>query len=132
MFYFWVGCAGSFDDRNKKVVRSLASLMQKAGVKFGILGKEENCTGDSARRAGNEYLFQTMAEANIKTMNDYNVKTIVTSCPHCFNTITNEYPQFGGNYEVMHHTVFLDKLLAENKLNVDQEKAKTIISSGLP
>ena len=123
---FWVGCAGSFDDRNKKVVRSLARLMQKADVTFGILGNEENCTGDSARRAGNEYLFQTMAEANIKTMNDYKVKKIVTSCPHCFNTLKNEYPQFGGNYEVTHHTVFIDKLLKKNQLTVDKEKAKEL------
>ena len=123
---FWVGCAGAFDDRNKKIVQSFAGLMQKANVKFGILGNEENCTGDSARRAGNEYLFQRMAQTNIETMNGYGVKKIVTSCPHCFNTIKNEYPQLGGEYDVMHHSEFLDKLLNEEKLNVDQKKAKKL------
>ncbi len=121
---FWVGCAGAFDDRNKKIVQSFAELMKKGDIKFGILGNEENCTGDSARRAGNEYLFQMMAQTNIETMNGYGVKNIVTSCPHCFNTIKNEYPQLGGEYNVVHHSEFLDKLLDEEKLNVDQEKAK--------
>ena len=123
---FWVGCAGAFDDRNKKIAQSLAGLMNKADVKFGILGTEENCTGDSARRAGNEYLFQTLAGMNIQTMNNYGVQKIVTSCPHCFNTLKNEYPQMGGNYEVEHHTTFLDKLLTENKIQVDQQKAKEL------
>ena len=100
--------------------------MNKADVKFGILGTEENCTGDSARRAGNEYLFQTLAGMNIQTMNNYGVQKIVTGCPHCFNTLKNEYPQMGGNYEVEHHTTFLDKLLKENKIQVDQEKAKEL------
>ena len=119
---FWVGCAGAFDDRNKKISQSLAKLMNKADIKFGILGTEENCTGDSARRAGNEYLFQTMAQTNIETMNNYGVKKIVTACPHCFNTIKNEYPQFGGSYEVEHHSVFLDKLVSSGKLEIDDQK----------
>ncbi len=123
---FWVGCAGAFDDRNKKIAQSIASLMNKADVKFGILGTEENCTGDSARRAGNEYLFQTLAGMNIQTMNNYGVQKIVTGCPHCFNTLKNEYPQMGGNYEVEHHTTYLDKLLKENKIQVDPSKAKEL------
>ncbi|HMV34560.1 MAG TPA: (Fe-S)-binding protein [Turneriella sp.] len=123
---FWVGCAGAFDDRNKKIAQSIAGLMNKADVKFGILGTEENCTGDSARRAGNEYLFQTLAGMNIQTMNNYGVQKIVTGCPHCFNTLKNEYPQMGGNYEVEHHTTFLDKLLQENKIEVDPSKAKEL------
>jgi Fe-S oxidoreductase len=123
---FWVGCAGAFDDRNKKIAQSIAGLMNKADVKFGILGTEENCTGDSARRAGNEYLYQTLAGMNIQTMNNYGVQKIVTGCPHCFNTLKNEYPQMGGNYEVEHHTTYLDKLLKENKIQVDQSKAKEL------
>jgi Fe-S oxidoreductase len=123
---FWVGCAGAFDDRNKKIAQSIASLMNKADVKFGILGTEENCTGDSARRAGNEYLFQTLAGMNIQTMNNYGVQKIVTGCPHCFNTLKNEYPQMGGNYEVEHHTTYLDRLLKENKIQVDPSKAKEL------
>ena len=123
---FWVGCAGAFDDRNKKIVRSFANLLKRSGIKFGILGDEENCTGDSARRAGNEYLYQTLAQANIETMNNYAVKNIVTACPHCFNTIKNEYPQMGGEYEVYHHSVFLDKLLAKGKLKIDPRKAEKL------
>ena len=121
---FWVGCAGAFDDRNKKIVRSFAGLMKTANVRFGILGNEENCTGDSARRAGNEYLFQTMAQKNINTMNSYGIKKVVTSCPHCFNTIKNEYPQLGGGYEVIHHSEFLDQLLDQGRLKIDSHKAK--------
>jgi len=123
---FWVGCAGAYDDRNKKIAQSIAGLMNKADVKFGILGTEENCTGDSARRAGNEYLFQTLAGMNIQTMNNYGVQKIVTGCPHCFNTLKNEYPQMGGNYQVEHHTTYLDNLLKENKIQVDQSKAKEL------
>ncbi|MBS0617894.1 MAG: (Fe-S)-binding protein [Spirochaetes bacterium] len=123
---FWVGCAGAFDDRNKKIAQTMAGLMNKADVKFGILGTEENCTGDSARRAGNEYLFQTLAGMNIQTMNNYGVQKIVTSCPHCFNTLKNEYPQMGGNYEVEHHTTFLDKLVKAKKLEVDPTKAANL------
>jgi len=105
----WVGCAPSFDDRAKKVSRALVSLLNQAGVSFAILGTEERCTGDPARRAGNEHLFQFFARANVKTLNGYQAdkKTIVTSCPHCFNTLANEYGDFGGNYRVVHHTEFL-------------------------
>ncbi len=114
----WVGCAPSFDDRAKKVSRALASLLEQAGVNFAILGTEEQCTGDPARRAGNEYLFQVFAQANVETLNGYQAdkKTIVTSCPHCFNTLANEYGDFGGNYEVVHHTEFLAGLVADGKL----------------
>ncbi|MDW8306864.1 MAG: (Fe-S)-binding protein [Leptospiraceae bacterium] len=119
---YWVGCAGAFDERSKKIARSFVKLLQKAGISFGILGVEENCTGDSARRAGNEYLFQTLASANIETLNRYGVRKIVTTCPHCYNTLKNEYPQLGGKYEVEHHTVFLDRLLKEKKLKIDEAK----------
>lgn len=116
---YWVGCAGSFDDRNKTIARSFVKIMQGAGVKFSILGTEENCTGDSARRGGNEYLFQTLAQTNIETMNRYNVKKVVTACPHCYNTLKNEYPQMGGNYEVQHHTDFIDDLIRDGKVEMD-------------
>ncbi len=122
----WVGCAGSFDDRNKKVLRAFVSLLKKAGVKFSILGTEEQCTGDAARRIGNEYLYQTLAKANIETLNRYQVKKIVTACPHCFNTIKNEYKDFGGTYEVFHHSQFLAKLLAEGKLKPTKGLDETI------
>ncbi|HVN47609.1 MAG TPA: (Fe-S)-binding protein [Bacteroidota bacterium] len=123
---FWVGCAGAFDARYTKVTQAFASLMQHAGIKFAILGAEEKCTGDSARRLGNEYLAQTLMKENIATLNGYNVKKIVTTCPHCFNTLRNEYPQFGGSYEVVHHTDFLVKLIAEGKLKLTKEEAATI------
>jgi len=115
---FWVGCAPSFDDRAKRVTVATAKLMQRAGVDFAILGQEEQCTGDPARRAGNEYLFQMFAQANVEVMNGYgaDAKTIVTTCPHCFNTLLNEYPDFGGRYTVVHHTTFLAKLIREGKL----------------
>lgn len=113
---YYVGCAGSFDDRNKKIATALVKILQKAKVDFAILGKEEGCTGDAARRIGNEYLFQSLAKTNIETMNRYNVKKVLAACPHCFNTIKNEYPQFGGNYEVMHHTDFVNQLLEEGKI----------------
>jgi len=112
----WVGCAGSFDDRNKKVLRSFVSLLKKASVKFAILGTEEQCTGDAARRIGNEYLFQTLATANIETMNRYQVKKVVTACPHCFNTLKNEYKDFGGQYEVIHHSQYISGMIREGKL----------------
>jgi Fe-S oxidoreductase len=112
----WVGCAGSYDDRNKKVLRSFASVLKKAGVKFAILGTEEQCTGDPARRIGNEYLYQTLAKANVETLNRYKVQRIVTACPHCFNTIRNEYKDFGGQYEVFHHSQFLARLIAEGRI----------------
>lgn len=115
---FWVGCAGSFDDRAKKITRAFVKLLNKANVNFAVLGTEESCTGDPAKRAGNEFLFQMQAMANIEVLNAYEVKKIVTACPHCFNTIKNEYPQLGGNYEVMHHTQLLKTLLNEGKLTV--------------
>ncbi|MFN4299200.1 MAG: (Fe-S)-binding protein [Thermaurantimonas sp.] len=115
---FWVGCAGSFDERAKRITRSLASILQKAGITFGILGTEESCTGDPAKRAGNEFLFQMMAMQNIQVMNAYEVKKIVTACPHCFNTLKNEYPELGGKYEVVHHTQLINELLKNNKLKI--------------
>jgi len=120
-YLYFVGCAGSFDDRAKKVSKSFATLLQKAGVSFGILGEEEQCTGDSARRLGNEYLFQILAKQNIENFNRYGVKKIITTCPHCYNTIKNEYPQFGGNYEVVHHAEFLLNLIQAGKLNLDKQ-----------
>jgi Fe-S oxidoreductase len=122
----WVGCAGSYDDRNKKVLRSFASLLKKAGVKFAILGTEEQCTGDPARRIGNEYLYQTLAQANVETLNRYGVKRIVTACPHCFNTIKNEYKDFGGTYEVWHHSQFLAKLISEGKIKPSKTLDETV------
>lgn len=108
---FWVGCAGSFDERAQKITKAVAKILHKADINFAILGTEEACTGDPAKRAGNEFLFQMLAMQNITTMNAYGVKKIVTACPHCFNTIKNEYPQLGGNYEVVHHTELLNELL---------------------
>ena len=116
---FWVGCAGSFDDRAKKITKAFARLLQRAGVKFAILGAEESCSGDPARRAGNEFLYQMQALGNIETLNSYNVQRIVTTCPHCFNTLKNEYPELGGEYEVFHHTQYLKTLLEEGKLKVE-------------
>ncbi|UYQ91062.1 (Fe-S)-binding protein [Chitinophaga horti] len=115
---FWVGCAGSFDQRAQKITRAFASILDKTGVKFAILGKEEGCTGDPARRAGNEFLFQMMAYNNIQVLNGYGVKKIVTTCPHCFNTFKNEYPELGGSYEVMHHTTLLQQLIDEGKVRL--------------
>jgi len=108
---FWVGCAGSFDDRYKRVTRSFVKILNAAGIKFAVLGTEETCTGDPARRAGNEFLFQMQAMNNIKVLDGYGVKRIVTACPHCFNTLRNEYPALGGHYEVIHHSVFLQQLI---------------------
>jgi heterodisulfide reductase subunit D len=115
---FWVGCAGSFDDRAKRITKAFASLLQKAGVSFAVLGTEESCTGDPAKRAGNEFLFQMQAITNIEVLNGYGVQKIVTTCPHCFNTLKNEYPSLGGSYQVMHHTQFLKLLLAEGRLAI--------------
>ena len=115
---FWVGCAGSYEDRAKKVSRALVELLQAAGVSFAILGVEETCNGDSARRMGNEYLFQMLAQQNVETLNGYGVKRVVTNCPHCFNVIKNEYPDFGGKYEVMHGTELVSKLIAEGRLKM--------------
>jgi len=123
---FWVGCAGAFDARYTKVTQAFAKLMQKAGIKFAILGTEEKCTGDSARRIGNEYLAQILIKDNIATLNNYNVKKIVATCPHCFNMLKNEYPQFGGNYEVVHHTDFLVKLIHEGRLKITKEEIATV------
>jgi Fe-S oxidoreductase len=115
---YWVGCAASYDNRAQKTAKAVAKLLAHAGVDFAILGSEETCTGDPARRAGNEYLFQTLAEQNVETLNGYGVdkKTIVTACPHCFNTLANEYPDFGGKYDVVHHSAFLNGLIARGKL----------------
>jgi len=122
----WVGCAGSYDERNKKVLRAFASILKKAGIKFSILGSEEQCTGDPARRIGNEYLFQTLAKANVETMNRYAVKRVVTACPHCYNTIKNEYGAFGGKYEVYHHSEFMAKLISEGKLKPTKSLDATV------
>lgn len=113
---FWVGCAGSFDQRAQKITKAFATILHKVGLKYAILGKEEACTGDPARRAGNEFLFQMMAYQNIQILNGYNIKKIVTTCPHCFNTLKNEYPELGGNYEVIHHTTLLQQLINEGKI----------------
>lgn len=115
---FWVGCAGSFDDRYKRVTIAFTKILNECGINFAILGQEEGCTGDPAKRAGNEFLFQMQAMSNIELLNGYEVKKIVTACPHCFNTIKNEYPELGGEYEVLHHTTFLKQLIAEGKLKV--------------
>ncbi len=115
---FWVGCAGSFDDRAKKITRAFCKILQKANVSFAVLGPEESCTGDPAKRAGNEFLFQMMAMQNIEILNSYEVKKIVTACPHCFNTLKNEYPNLGGNYEVVHHTQLINELLSSGKLSI--------------
>lgn len=123
---FWVGCAGAFDDRNKKVVYDFAKLMQIAGIKFAVLGPEESCTGDPARRAGAEYIYQMLAKQNIETLDGYGVRKIVTICPHCFNTIFNEYPQLGGRYEVVHHTEFLADLVKRGRLVPQKEMNETI------
>jgi heterodisulfide reductase subunit D len=116
---FWVGCAGSFDSRAQKVTVAFAKILNAAGIDFAILGNEESCTGDPARRAGNEFIFQMTALQNIETLKMYNVKKIVTACPHCFNILKNEYPALGGNYEVLHHTGFLQQLLNEGKITVE-------------
>lgn len=115
---FWVGCAGSFDDRAKRISKAFAEILTKVGVKFAILGQEESCTGDPAKRAGNEFLFQMMAYQNIQVLNGYEVKKIVTACPHCFNTLKNEYPELGGNYEVIHHTQLLQELINQGKIKL--------------
>ncbi len=118
---YWVGCAGAFDQKGQKIARSFAKILNKADVNFAVLGNKESCTGDSARRAGNEYLFAMMAEENVQTLNNAKVKKIVTTCPHCLHTLKNEYPQFGGDYEVIHHTELIEKLLSENKLTFTQK-----------
>jgi heterodisulfide reductase subunit D len=116
---FWVGCAGSFDDRYKRVTRALSKILNALDIKFAVLGTEESCSGDPARRAGNEFLFQMQAMSNIQVLNAYEIKKIVTACPHCFNTLKNEYPQLGGEYEVIHHSTFLQQLIDDGKLKVE-------------
>lgn len=125
---FWVGCAGSFDDRAKKITKAFVRILNKANVEFAVLGTEESCTGDPAKRAGNEFLFQMQAVTNIEVLNAYEITKIVTACPHCFNTIKNEYPGLGGKYEVVHHTQFLKGLLDEGRLTIEggQFKGKRI------
>jgi Fe-S oxidoreductase len=117
---FWVGCAGSFDPRAQKVTVAFCKILNEAGIDFAILGKEESCTGDPARRAGNEFVFQMTALQNIEVMKMYNVKKIVTTCPHCFNVLKNEYPELGGNYEVMHHTEFLQSMINEGRIKMKE------------
>ncbi|MBZ9786669.1 (Fe-S)-binding protein [Psychroflexus sp. CAK57W] len=121
---FWVGCAGSFDDRAKKITKAFVKILNNINVDFAVLGTEEGCTGDPAKRAGNEFLFQMQAMTNIEVLNAYEVKKIVTACPHCFNTLKNEYPSLGGKYEVIHHTQFLKQLLNEGRLKVEGGKFK--------
>jgi heterodisulfide reductase subunit D len=113
---FWVGCAGSFDQRAQKITKAFVTILDKVGIRYAILGKEEMCTGDPVRRAGNEFMFQMMAYQNIQILNQYDIKKIVTACPHCFNTLKNEYPALGGSYEVIHHSVFLQQLIDEGKI----------------
>lgn len=117
---FWVGCAGSFDDRAKRVTKAFVRILSSAGIKFGVLGTEEACTGDPARRAGNEFLFQMQAMNNIQVLNGYGIRKIVTACPHCFNVLKNEYPDLGGNYEVVHHTIFLQQLINDGRIKVKE------------
>ncbi len=121
-YLYWVGCAGSFDDKNQKVTVAMSKLMQRAGIDFAILGPSENCTGDPARRSGNEYIFQMLAMQNIESLDGMGVRKIVTQCPHCFNTLQNEYPQLGGNYEVVHHSQFLEWLIAEGRLDMSDAR----------
>ncbi len=125
---FWVGCAGSFDERAKKITKAFVKLLNRASVSFAVLGVEESCTGDPAKRAGNEFLFQMQAMMNIEVLNGYEAKKIVTACPHCFNTLKNEYPELGGKYEVIHHTQFLKSLLDDGRLTIEggQFKGKKI------
>jgi len=125
---FWVGCAGSFDDRAKKITKAFVKLLNRANVSFAVLGAEESCTGDPAKRSGNEFLFQMQAVTNIEVMNAYEIKKIVTACPHCFNTLKNEYPNLGGNYDVVHHTQFLKDLLDAGRITIEggQFKGKRI------
>ena len=115
---FWVGCAGSFDQRAQKITKAFAQILKKVGVSFAVLGKEEMCTGDPARRSGNEFLFQMMAYNNIQILNGYGVKKIVTACPHCFNVLRNEYPALGGNYDLIHHTTLLQQLIDDGRIKL--------------
>jgi heterodisulfide reductase subunit D len=117
---FWVGCAGSIDQRARKITRAFAAILSKIGIRYAILGKEEMCTGDPVRRAGNEFLFQMMAYQNIQLLNNYGIKKIVTTCPHCFNIFRNEYPELGGQYEVIHHTTLLQQLIDEGRIRLKE------------
>lgn len=117
---FWVGCSGSFDQRAQKITRAFAAILEKVGIRYAILGNEEQCTGDPVRRAGNEFMFQMMAWQNIQVLNNYGIKKIVTACPHCFNTLFNEYRELGGDFEVIHHTVFLQQLIDEGKIRIKE------------
>jgi len=117
---FWVGCAGSFDARAIKITKAFTQILQKLNIKFAVLGKEESCTGDPAKRAGNEFAFQMAALTNIEVLNNYQVKKIVTTCPHCFNILKNEYPGLGGTYEVMHHSVYLQQLISEGRIKMGE------------
>ena len=116
---FWVGCSGSFDDRAKKITKAIVKLLNKSEIKFAVLGQEESCTGDPAKRAGNEFTFMMQAMQNIQVLDSYQIKKIVTACPHCFNTLKNEYPELGGNYDVIHHTQLLNSLLKEGRLKIE-------------
>jgi heterodisulfide reductase subunit D len=118
---FWVGCAGSFDQRAQKITKAFVTILDKVGVNYAILGKEELCTGDPARRSGNEFMFQMMAYQNIQILNGYGIKKIVTACPHCFNTLKNEYPELGGTYEVIHHATFIQQLIDEGKIKMKED-----------
>ena len=124
---FWVGCAGSFDDRAKKITKAFVKILNSINVDFAVLGTEESCTGDPAKRSGNEFLFQMQAMTNIEVLNSYDIKTIVTTCPHCFNTIKNEYPSLGGKYKVLHHTQFLNNLLFEDKTTLWSNSLKSAL-----
>lgn len=117
---FWVGCAGSFDQRAQRITKAFVTILNKVEISYAVLGKEEMCTGDPARRAGNEFMFQMMAYQNIQILNVYGIKKIVTACPHCFNIFKNEYPELGGNYEVIHHATFLQQLIDEGKINMKE------------
>ena len=121
---FWIGCAGSFDDRSKKITKAFVKILNNSNISFAVLGAEESCSGDPAKRSGNEFLFQIQALQNINSLNNYNVTDIVTTCPHCFNTLKNEYPDLGGKYNVFHHSQFLKRLLLSGKLKVEGEKFK--------
>ncbi|MGB3196828.1 MAG: (Fe-S)-binding protein [Saprospiraceae bacterium] len=123
---FWVGCAGNYDARAQKVTRAFCTILNQIGYSYAILGEEEKCTGDPARRAGNEFLFQMLAIQNIETLNSYGIKKIVCTCPHCFNTIKNEYPQLGGTYEVLHYSAFLDSLIKEGKLKIKETNSEKV------
>ena len=121
---FWVGCAGSFDERAQKVTKALVKILNHLKIKFAVLGSEESCTGDPAKRSGHEFLFQMQAMSNIQVLNNYNIRKIVTACPHCFNTLKNEYPELGGKYEVIHHSVLLQRYIDDGQLRVEGGKYK--------